>query len=150
MAAETLGAILFIIGVVMLISEVVTPGFFVAIPGTVMLVLGIIGYFVPEILTSAWTPVIVFVVGVPTFIATIYFYRRFGAPQPPTTTMGDSLKGKTALVTRDIEPDSIKGKVKVSNRIWSATSETDIPVGKKVVILKSEGVHLIVKEKQME
>ena len=64
----------------------------------------------------------------------------------PETTVASSLLGKRGLVTREIEPGNLRGKVMIENDTWSATAETVIPVGTKVVVKSSEGVHVKVEE----
>lgn len=142
----TLGVLLLIVGIVMLIMEVTSPGFFIAIPGTVLVVLGLIGIMWPETFYSRWTPVLIFGIGVPAFILTIYSYKKFGSPEPPTTTSGEGLKGKRGIVTKEVTPDSIKGKVKITGQIWSATSDAPIKEGAKVVVKAYDGAHLVVEE----
>ncbi len=58
----------------------------------------------------------------------------------------DSLVGMKGIVTTDVQPGSISGKVKLTNQIWSATSESAIPAGRKVEVISSEGVHVKVIE----
>jgi membrane protein implicated in regulation of membrane protease activity len=50
------------------------------------------------------------------------------------------------IVEREVLPNSMKGKVRISNDTWSATSHVPIPAGKKVVVKSSEGVHVVVEE----
>lgn len=141
-----LGLVLIIIGIFMLISEVLEPGFFLAIPGTVLLVLGIAGVFAPGILLSVWAPILMVVVGVPVFIVTILFYKKFGPTSPPVTTVASSLKGKRGKTLVAVDPDSIKGKVKIDTQTWSATSLSPIPEGVLVEVVESRGVHVLLKE----
>jgi len=141
----TLGIALIVIGILLLISEVVVPGFFIAIPGTVITVLGLIGAIEPSFLESKWTPLVMLMVAIPTFFGTIYFYKKFGPTAPPITTVATSLAGKTGKVTSEIDPDSLKGKVKIEHQLWSAIADTPIPVGARVEVVDSEGVHVRVK-----
>ena len=141
----TLGITLIIVGVLLLISEVVVPGFFIAIPGTVILVLGAIGVIEPGFLESKWTPLVVLIVAIPTFFATIMFYKKFGPTGPPITTVATSLEGKRGKVTAAIDPDSLKGKVKIETQVWSATADGPIPIGTVVEVVESKGVHVRVK-----
>jgi len=143
---DSLGLILVVIGILLLIIEVVEPGFFLAIPGGVLLVLGIIGLAYPELLTTIWTPVIVALVVTPLMVISLKFYQRLSPPTKPTTTMSSSLKGKTGRVLKTIQPEQIKGKIRIENQIWSATADTVIEEGKKVEVIEGRGVHLLVKE----
>ena len=57
------------------------------------------------------------------------------------------LKGKTAIVTKEI--DSIKGtgQININGDIWSAktTNEEIIPINSKVEVLEIDGVRAVVK-----
>ncbi|MGM0404943.1 MAG: NfeD family protein [Thermoplasmatota archaeon] len=143
---DSLGLILVVIGILLLIIEVIEPGFFLAIPGGVLLVLGIIGLAYPALLTTIWTPLIVAIVVTPLMVISLKFYQRLSPPSKPTTTMSSSLKGKTGRVLKTVEPEEIKGKIRVENQIWSATSDKIIEEGKKVEVIEGRGVHLFVKE----
>ena len=144
----TLGLILIVIGIMLFIVEAIEPGFFIAIPGGVLLVLGFIAILYPAILLSIYTPLIVAVVVIPMMIISMKFYQRISPPTRPTTTMSTSLVGKEGKVVKRIEPDEIKGKVKISNQIWSATADSVIEEGNKVVVVEGRGVHIKVKEKE--
>ncbi|NYT11949.1 MAG: NfeD family protein [Methanomassiliicoccales archaeon] len=135
-----------VIGVILLIAEAASPGTFLIVPGTVLLILGAIGLIEPDLLTSWWAPVVVAIILIPLTLLTIKGYQRLAPTAPPETTVASSLLGKQGLVTREIEPDSLKGKVMIENDTWSATAETVIQVGKRVVVKSSEGVHVKVEE----
>ncbi|MCG2825187.1 MAG: hypothetical protein L6265_01190, partial [Thermoplasmatales archaeon] len=54
-----IGLIFVIIGVVLLVWEAATPGtFFVAIPGTILIALGIIGMIFPGFLITPLAPIV--------------------------------------------------------------------------------------------
>ena len=59
-----------------------------------------------------------------------------------------SVVGKNAIVIKAIDNLHGKGQVKVAGEIWSAVSSTDedIEEGATVIVLKIEGVKLIVKK----
>ena len=147
MEPTTIGLIMIVAGVVMLIIEASAPGFFIAIPATVVLVLGIFGLVAPEEMFYSWvSPFIAVAVAIPMTVVSIYLYQRLAPPESPTTTVGTSLIGRSGIVTRDIDPSDISGKVKIENQEWSATAKTRIPAGSEVVVLESKGVHITVKE----
>jgi len=145
---ENLALIFIIIGVILLIAEAAAPGFFVAIPAAILIALGVIGLLVKGFLLSLYSPIFAIVVGMAAFGLTVSIYKKIAPPEVPTTITGTSLVGKMGLVTVDVEPHSIRGKVQINNESWSATSEGSIPKGTKVVVVGSEGVH--VKIKRME
>jgi len=145
--AQTLALIFIVVGAVFLIIEALSPGVFMLIPGTVLVLLGIIGYVWPEFLYSVYSPILVLVLVVPLTIGTVKMYQLLAKPEPPTTTVTDSLLGKEGVVTVRTEPDNIAGKVRIDSEIWSATSEEPIEAGAEVKVIRSRGVHVTVARK---
>lgn len=141
----TVGLIMLVIGVIMLIVEAATPGAFIAVPATVLIVLGALAMSIQGFLFSIWSPIIAVVIGIPMTLVTMWFYAHFSPPTPPTTTVGESLISRQGTVTVETRPHSISGKVKIRNEVWSATSDEVIRVGERVLVIGSEGVHVIVK-----
>lgn len=144
MTGADLGLIFIIIGVIMLLAEAVTPGAFLVVPATVLLVLGAIGLIAPSLLLSIWSPLIAIVIGVPVFMLTVKAYQKLSPPMPPTTTVATSLIGMEGVVVTETCPNNIKGKVMIENDVWSATSDRPIPKGYRVKVVHSEGVHVTV------
>ncbi len=142
----TLGIVLLVIGTLLILAELSVPGFFIAVPGTVLVILGIVYIFMPDI---GVVPVVIITLSTAVIatLAVMAFYRALARPTLPTTTTVDKLVGKEGIVTAKIIPNSLKGKVRIDNEIWSATADEEIEVGKKVVVIKGEGVHVVVKEK---
>ena len=140
-----LGVALVIIGLLMLVAEVHAPGFFIAVPGTMLLVLGIALLAIGNV--DIYTALALMAIGAAISIAfTLWFYGRIGRPEPPTTTTPDKLVGTRGKVIKKVEPDSLRGKVRIGSEIWSATSKVEIPEGATIVVRGAEGVHLIVEE----
>ncbi|MDW7777255.1 MAG: NfeD family protein [Methanosarcinales archaeon] len=140
-----IGLVMIIIGIGLMVAEAMHPGFFVAVPGTVLIVMGAVFILLPEIFEQ-WSPIIMVVTALLASIGTIMLYRKIAPVQKPYSTSMDSLVGMKGIVTTDIQPGSISGKVKLSNRMWSATAESVIPAGRKVEVISSEGVHVKVIE----
>jgi len=140
-----IGFAMIIIGIGLMVAEAMYPGFFVAVPGTVLLVMGSVFILLPEIFEQ-WSPIIMVVTALLASIATLMLYRKIAPGQKPSSTSMDSLVGMKGVVTTDVQSGSISGKVKLTNQIWSATSESPIPVGRKVEVISSEGVHVKVIE----
>lgn len=135
-----------IIGILMLIAEAVTPGSFIIVPGTVILVLGIIWMINPDWTLAWWSPIVAVIVLVPMIFASIKLYQMLAPPAPPETTVASSLIGKKGQVTKAIVPGDISGKVRIDNDIWSATGNRSIPAGTNVIVRESKGVHIVVDE----
>jgi inner membrane protein len=135
-----------VLGTLMLLFELHAPGTFLIVPATVLMVLGVIGMLFPEALFTWWAPIAAVIVLVPTTLLTIKMYQRLSPPGPPVTTVATSLVGMKGMVTTDVYPHTLRGKVEIEHDIWSATSDSMIPKGKRVVVVSSEGVHVVVKE----
>jgi membrane protein implicated in regulation of membrane protease activity len=146
MAVIDIGWILLIIGAMFLILEVAAPGFFAVVPGTVLIIIGVLMILVPGIASQPWSPALFAIITVAISLVTIVFYRRLAPGQKPFTTGKDSLVGKLGEVTKPVGPGSIDGKVKIDSQIWSATSDERIDTSEKVTVVRVSGVHLFVKK----
>lgn len=131
-----------VLGVILLIVEASSPGAFIVVPGTVLLILGAIGLLYPEVFLSWYAPLIALLIMLPTTILTIKFYQKLATPEPPETTVNSSLIGREGQVTVAVFPGTIRGKVRISNDIWSATSNEEIEAGATIRVVSSEGVHV--------
>ncbi len=138
----SLGLILIVVGIALFIFEAAEPGFFIAIPAGVLIVLGVMAVAYPELLVSIWTPIILAITVIPLMILSMKLYQKISPPTKPTTTMGTSLVGQKGKVMQKIMPDEISGKIKINNQLWSATADEEIPEGEKVQIVESRGVHV--------
>lgn len=143
-----LGVIFIVAGVLLLLVELTTPGFFVSVPATVLMVLGAIFLVVPDIIDSWFAIPILLVVSVASLMVTMKGYEKLAPPdKPPYGSLALIVaEGSHGHVVRTVEPASISGRVKIKHREWAATAEKRIPVGTKVKVVKGEGVHLEVEE----
>ena len=139
------GWVMIIVGIGLLVIEASQPGFFVAVPGTTLIVLGAATLLIPEF-AQEWAAVIIVVTALFSSIGTIMLYHKLAPGHKPISTSKDILEGKEGIVVTAVTPDSLSGKVKIDTGIWSATADTEIPEGKKVTVISSEGVHVKVKE----
>ena len=138
------GILMLVIGGALLVAEAFVPGFFIIVPGTILVILGAIALIAPELLTFPWGIIIFVVITFVVSAGTIIFYRRLAPGHKPLSTSMDTLVGMTGEVTREVEPDNISGKVKIGEQIWSARSSGRIPVGEKVIVTQAQGVHVFV------
>jgi membrane protein implicated in regulation of membrane protease activity len=141
-----LGLALLIIGILMVLAELASPGAFILVPATVLIVLGGMGFIAPDLLLSWWSPLLAVVILIPMTFVTMKLYQKLAPPAPPETVVATSLVGQMGVVEREVVPHIITGKVRIAHDTWSATSEKNIQVGKKVVVKASEGVHVTVEE----
>lgn len=146
MDPATVALLMIILGALLIIFEAFNPGAFFVIPGTILVALGIVGVFAPDFLYSWYSPLVGLLLAVPITVLTLKAYQRLGEPEPPTTTVTDSLIGRVGVVTVATEPGNLKGKVKIDQEVWSATSCEPIAVGAKVRVIHSEGVHVRVEK----
>ncbi len=141
-----IAVVLILVGAILLIIEAFTPGAFMVIPGTVLVIVGLIGAIFPDMMTSWWSPVIAVIVAVPIAVLTTKIYQRLAVPEPPVTTVTDSLLGRTGVVVVPTDAASMKGKVRIGSEVWSATSDNPLEAGAEVIVEKSEGVHVHVRK----
>jgi membrane protein implicated in regulation of membrane protease activity len=141
-----IAVLLIVLGAILLIYEAFSPGAFLVIPGTVLVILGLVGAAYTDILVSWWSPVIAVAIAVPVTLLTVKGYQKLAKPAPPTTTVAGSLVGRKGVVTVATEAGSMKGKVKIDSDVWSATSDEPIGKGAEVVVDHSEGVHVHVRK----
>ncbi|KQC03859.1 MAG: Clp protease ClpP [Methanoculleus sp. SDB] len=142
-----IGWVLIVAGFCMLLIEAYNPGFFIAVPGTVLIILGTFSLLIPDIFSSVWIVVIGVTVATCTAGITVWFYGRLTPDESPVTVSRDSLLGKEGTVIKDVGADSIAGKVVIGGIEWSArTQEGVISSGARVKVVQSEGVHVVVEE----
>ncbi len=142
---NTVALIIIVVGALLIIAEAFSPGVFLLVPGTVFVIIGIVGYVFPDFLFSWYSPVSALLLAIPTTALTVKGYQLLGKPEPPITTISTSLIGKTGVVTTRVEVGNLKGKVRIDSDTWSADSDSPIEVGTKVTITDAEGVHVTVK-----
>ncbi|HIH01211.1 TPA: NfeD family protein [Thermoplasmata archaeon] len=136
-----------IIGVLMLLAELASPGAFIIVPASVLIVLGGVGLVYPDWLLTWWAPLAAVIILVPMTIVTMKLYQNLAPPAPPETVVATTLIGQRGIVVSEVYPGNLKGKVRIDHDTWSATSESAvIPAGRKVLVRASEGVHVTVEE----
>jgi len=135
------------LGVVFFLIEATMPGFFLGVPASILIILGVLALSVPNFtLFSIWAPLIVVLVGAPATAITIYTYRRMARPNDePTTQTASNLIGALGQVTTAVVPDKPRGKVKIGHQEWSAVSVgATIPIDAHVRVLRVDGIILVV------
>jgi inner membrane protein len=143
----TLGWLLIVIGAVLLLVEAHTPGFFAAVPATVMIVLGIMVLLGIDIYNSGWGAIVGVTAAIVAGGLTVWVYSRITPNESPTTISRDSLIGMEGRVKTRVDATTISGKVLIASTEWSARSTgSEIPPGKKVRVVDSQGVHIVVEE----
>ena len=154
MAEELLGTEIglafIIIGILLFLVEATMPGFLVAVPGTVLIALGILMSF--DIVTGIWLLPIGLVVGLGSLYGTVKFYQTFAPPDTPSEMSIESYVGKTGKVTKAVSPDTASGKVRIDREEMRAITcdscNSDIAVGTSVEVVSAEGITLTVEPKE--
>ena len=142
-----LGWLLIVIGAALLLVEVHSPGFFATVPATVMIIFGILLLLGMDIFNNGWGVMIGVVVAIAAAGFTVWMYGRITTNESPTTISRDSLVGKEGRVIKTVDPNTLSGKVVIGTTEWSAHSTgASIPEGKRVKVMDSEGVHIIVED----
>ena len=142
-----LGWILILLGAVLLLFEVHSPGFFATVPATVMIFLGILLLLGVNIFNSGWGVLIGVVIAIAAAGFTVWMYGRITTNESPTTISRDTLIGMEGRVKSRVDSTTISGKVLIASTEWSARSTgSEIPAGKKVKVVDSQGVHIVVEE----
>ncbi len=142
-ASAAIGVILILIGLGLFVAELVHPGIFLLIPGTVIFVSGVMYLLLPGFLTTTlFGPLIVVGAALVATVLSILYYRHVAPVHPPMVTMPETLVGAVGVVTSPVVPDTIRGKVRIRSEIWSARSHAPIAVGTRVRVIGGEGVSL--------
>jgi membrane protein implicated in regulation of membrane protease activity len=136
----------FILGLVLLLLELITPGFFIFFFG--------LGAWVTAIVCLIGEPgvnlqIIIFAV---VSVATLVTLRRmiqkkfFYSKGKESEAVEDEFSGKDGIALSDIGPDK-NGKVEFKGTTWKAQSKTEIKEGQNVIVTEKENFTLIVKPK---
>ena len=150
MALEGLsyGWLVILAGAFFLAFEVFSPGFFLLVPGTVLIIIGILMLLGVDIFSSNLGILLGIVLALVAAIATVYSYSRLtvNSDKPYTMSM-DSLVGKEGVLTKTADEESMNGKATIEGQVWSARSNRGIiPEGTKIKVISSKGVHIVVEE----
>ncbi len=149
MVVDPLGLTIFLIGLGLLVLELANPGYFIGVAGTTGVIVGLVQMAWTDFIYGyAFSPIVVVIIAALSWWGSIQFYKRFAPPiKPPETLSSDALHGQVGKVVTRVEPDSLKGKVKIGGIVWSATSSTVIEEGTEAIVTKVDGVHLILEPK---
>ena len=142
-----LGWLLIVVGAALLLVEVHSPGFFAAVPATVLIIIGILLLLGVDIFNSGWGVVIGVVSALCAAGLTVWMYSKITPNESPTTISRDTLIGMEGRVTKTVDATTISGKVIIGTTEWSAHSTgAIISTGRQVRVVNSEGVHIVVEE----
>jgi membrane-bound ClpP family serine protease len=135
-------------GAFFLALEVFSPGFFLLVPGTVLIIMGILLLLGVDMFSSNLGIVLGIAIAIASAAVTVFIYSRMTSPDSKPFTMSmDSLAGKEGILTKSADEETMDGKAIVEGQIWSARSaKGTITEGKKIKVISSKGVHIVVEE----
>jgi membrane protein implicated in regulation of membrane protease activity len=133
-----------LLGVVLIVLEIFTPGFFLFLTGIAAIVTGGLSYLFPTVIWLQWAFFVVLTVLALVFLRGVLLNKV--QPTESKNSNVDGLIGKKALVIRTIEPESLKGQVRIEGEIWLAqtTDGSVISEQEEVVVQGVSGTKLIV------
>lgn len=139
--SEYLGYFWLIIAVILLLSEVTTPGLFFfiafAVGSCVAAIIAFLGY-------SLFSQCLIGLgVSLVSFFILRYFFASRGRNKFIRTNT-EAIVGKSGVVIKQIKPHGV-GLVKVEGEVWSAESDQVIGEGLVVIVVNVRGNRVIVK-----
>jgi inner membrane protein len=135
-----------IVGLVLVFAEVWLPGYFIAVPGGALFIMGGIGLIAPNLMfNSPWSWILWPSAAIVATLGNIWVYKKWApAERAPVTMAGDSLPGKTGRIVKETGP-GLRGQVRIEGGNWSARTEgPPLAVGQKVRVVRVEGVYVFV------
>jgi len=133
-----IGLAFVVVGVLLFVIEVFQPGFLIAVPGTVFIVLGLLMSF--DLVSGFWLLPIGLAVGLGSLYGTMRLYQSLAPPDTPSEMSIETMIGKSAVVSKTVVANEKTGKIKVGTEEMRATSASNIEVGIKVKIIHAEGI----------
>jgi membrane protein implicated in regulation of membrane protease activity len=135
------------LGIILLIAELATPGGFVlACLGISCFVAGLFSYFgfgsTMQILIFSIASLTLF------FCIRPLFKKYLIQASDKVKTNIDALEGKIGIVSERIDPPSGKGRVMVGGEDWKGISLADkiIDVGQRIIVIKVDGSKLVIQQ----
>lgn len=139
-----------LLGVLLIASEMLIPGFVIFFFGSGAIVTAILSVIIPGIAARFGLQAIIW--SASSILSLIILRRRFSKIFKGTVlnSQRDESVGKTALVTEKITPES-PGRVRYQGTTWTAVSYTEtFEPGEKVEIIKEDGLTLVVTQPFIE
>ncbi len=135
-------------GLALTLLEVFSPGYFIGVPGGALFLMGLAGLANPNLMFGDYAWFLWPTAAVLATLGNLYAYRKWAPPgKQPDTVAGDSLPGKEGKVVAEVSEGNLDGKVAISGSTWSARvvdGAEAIPLGTKIRVVRSEGVHVVV------
>ncbi len=133
-----------IVAILFFVLEMMGPGFLLFWVGIGAIITMIVSFFVDSVAVQ----IVIFILSSTVLLfCTRPFAKKF-ASTDTTITNANSILGKTALVTKEINILKGTGQIKVNGEVWSAknTESGVIEEGSKVKVLSINGVKAVVEK----
>ncbi len=131
------------IGIILIALEAFVPGFILLPCGVAALIAAFSSIWITSL---EWQLV---VLGLSMIAITMFFHLYVKPRMKKTTalTNADSMIGKTAVVTKEINNEALQGQVKLYGDTWRALNidDTSISIGTTVTIVSLDGNKVVVK-----
>ena len=136
----------FILGFVLLLSELAIPGFIIMFFGVGAWLVAVLLFLIPDLSYSS--QLFMFLIG---SLGSLVLFRQFGKKYFMGTVRLnvhslEDVKGEKATVVKEIVPKSLDGKVEFHGTLWNADAEEVIPKGAVVEILERNNLTLKVQK----
>jgi len=138
----------FLVGLVLLLSELALPGFVIVFFGIGAWITALLAGF--GLLPGFNAQLLVFLVSSILALALFrnkgkkYFEGRVSRVWNPAASMED-VRGQRAVVTAPIVPNTVGGKVEFTGTLWNADAEVPLTQGQTVEIVEQSNLRLKVK-----
>ncbi|TYB30378.1 MAG: NfeD family protein [Candidatus Mcinerneyibacterium aminivorans] len=134
-----------IFGVLLIVVEIFTPGFFAATLGVSAVITSVVSLIIPSYYTIQWLFFVVLNIVIFVFLRDIFLKYLYGREGNETNISG--LVGKEGIVREKIDKET--GYVQIYGDMWKAKSIDDhkIEIGEKIIVKQIEGNKVLVKKK---
>ncbi len=136
----------FVFAAIFIIGEIFTAGFFLACFGIGAIVSGVLAMMG---MNAVWQWASFVVVSGILFAVSRRFAEKFSKKQPPGIG-ADRFIGKEGIVLEEIDNSKNTGSVRIDKELWRADSDSGeiIKKGERIVVVKLDGTHVVVKSKE--
>lgn len=139
----------FVVGLILILLEFVVPGVVLAFFGIGAWIVSLLVYL--DILPSLTSQLIIFSVASLTLLFSLRrwvkdkFFGHISGAQDLSQNLNEFV-GKKVHVLSDVVPGRSEGMVEFKGTNWSAVSDEEIKSGETAVIVKNDGLILIIKK----
>lgn len=145
MVLDWFGVALIVVGLILFGVELIHPGALLLVPGSIILMAGVLYIFFPAtLLQTPYGALAILLAAIVGALVQIPFYRWVAPNHRPMTTTSGGFTGEVGIVVAPIDPNTMRGKVRIGSEVWTARADRAIPSGTRVKVVSGEGVSLLV------